>query len=217
MRPSSTASQMAAPQLPGASLDGSETTSCTRNSSGTWASGPAPARPAGRRWRRRRARLLSCADASGPNCRVGGGADRGTADAHERWRGDMHGAYPVTVRDRRKTLHGSAGQAAGCPGLRVAQLRVSSGTAGANASPGPDRRAPGRACGQINRTCTHNERTRHDSTAAPNERRDCAPLRRSLIAVRESPRRRGLGRTGDGAVAHFAAALPRLEDGLADS
>jgi hypothetical protein len=36
----------------------------------------------------------------------------------------MHGAYPVTVRDRRKTLHGSAGQAAGCLGLRLAQLRV---------------------------------------------------------------------------------------------
>lgn len=40
---------------------------------------------------------------------------------------------------------------------------------------GPDRGAPGRACGQIDRICTHNKRTRHDSTAAPNERRDCAP------------------------------------------
>ena len=35
-------------------------------------------------------------------------------------------------------------------------------------APGPDRGAPGRACVQINRICTHNERTRHDSTAAPN-------------------------------------------------
>ena len=42
-------------------------------------------------------------------------------------------------------------------------------------APGPDRGAPGRACVQINRICTHNERTRHDSTAAPKERRDCAP------------------------------------------
>jgi len=29
----------------------------------------------------------------------------------------MRGAYPVTGRDRREALHGSAGQAAGCPGL----------------------------------------------------------------------------------------------------
>jgi hypothetical protein len=40
-------------------------------------------------------------------------------------RGDMRGACPVTVRDRRKTLHGSAGQAAGRLGLRLVQLRYS--------------------------------------------------------------------------------------------
>ena len=131
---------------------------------------------------------------------------------------------------RREVLHRSAGQAAGCLGLRLAQLRVFgqeapalhalkttinsrnillvsyclctargrhrnqplapasyprvTGRAQARVlivvvlmalmvpgiqwscrcqcqPPGPDRRAPGRACGQINRTCTHNERTRH--------------------------------------------------------
>ena len=82
---------------------------------------------------------------------------------------------------------------------------------------GPDRGAPGRACGQIDRICTHNERTRHDSTAAPNERRDCAPPPPKSDRSTSIPRRHGLGRTGDGAVAHFAAALPRLKDGPADS
>ena len=43
---------------------------------------------------------------------------------HERRRGGMRSAYPVTVRDRREALHESAGQAAGCPGLRLAHLRV---------------------------------------------------------------------------------------------
>jgi len=35
----------------------------------------------------------------------------------------MRAAYPITVRDRREALRGSAGQAARCPGLRLAQLR----------------------------------------------------------------------------------------------
>jgi hypothetical protein len=37
----------------------------------------------------------------------------------------MRGAYPATVGDRHEAPHGSAGQAAGCRGLRLAQLRVS--------------------------------------------------------------------------------------------
>ena len=132
------------------------------------------------------------------------------------------------MSDRREVLHRSAGQAAGCLGLRLAQLRVfgqeapalhalkttinsrnillvsyclctarsrhrnqppapasyprvtgraqtapgvlirrrAHGAHGAGypvelpvpmPAPGPDRRAPGRACGQIDRICTHND------------------------------------------------------------
>ena len=73
----------------------------------------------------RGARLSSCECASGLSRCVGGGADRGIADMRERWCGDMRGAYPVTVRDRREVVHESAGQAAGSFGLHLAQLRVS--------------------------------------------------------------------------------------------
>jgi hypothetical protein len=36
----------------------------------------------------------------------------------------MHGGYPGTMRDRRGALRGSAGQPAGCLGLRLTQLRA---------------------------------------------------------------------------------------------